>query len=95
MRLALGVPAQVDDGLQVKRLREEVEQVDGGDFVAALNQRGEVASQRGRLAGDIRNARGTYAGEVLGGLGCQSGTGRIEHDKIRGPFVFREETFHF
>src|SRR5947209_2980082 len=81
--LGLRLAEQVNYGLDVVRLRKEVEGAHGGDAVAALCECAQVAGERGRVAGDVGDATRAERDDAAHRFGFRACARRVEEDEVR------------
>ena len=69
-----------DEGFDVGGLREEVDALDALQDVAVVGQDAQVASQGGRVAGEVDDPPGLERDQPLDGRRGQPRSGRVEYD---------------
>src|SRR5579859_9109 len=87
------------------RLREKIKELDGSDFVRSrtglcarghsfgLQQNGEIARERRRIAGQVNNFRRLHFREFFRRCLAEPGARRIEYDQLRLLVEFLQEFF--
>src|SRR5215472_2183175 len=80
-----------DEGLDAMREGEEIEEAGGSDREAFREDRGQIARERGGIAGDVHEPGPRAAREVRGERGPQARPRRVRDDDVEAPVVLLEE----
>lgn len=80
-------PAEMNDALQMKGLREQVGERNGLDLIAGGDQSAEIAGEGGWVAGDVDERRGCDGCQQRGDFGAEARARGIENNEVGDRLV--------